>query len=207
MVQRIESEIEIQRPVSEVYAYWETLENLPRFMKNVEEVRVTGPYATHWRLKGPFGTSLEFDARTTQRDANVALSWDAVDGDAGTSGRVRFEELDQDITLVAATMEYSDPPGGKAGERASRMLDDPRMTLDQDLINLKDILENRATPEEVRARPDAADARSRAVAFLTSGAGIALVGALGLVILLLRLRADNGGYLEDDRKFRLILEF
>src|SRR3712207_7660278 len=53
MPQRVEGSIEVEAPVQEVYAYWQTLENLPQFMANVEEVRSTGPDTTHWRVKGP----------------------------------------------------------------------------------------------------------------------------------------------------------
>lgn len=205
MPQRVESEIEIQRPVSEVYDYWESLENLPIFMKNVEEVRSTGPDTTHWRVKGPFGTDLEFDARTTQKDTNSALAWNTVEGEVGTSGQARFRDSGGGSTNVTVTMNYSDPPGGKLGERAARVVSDPQVMLDQDLINLKDILEGEATPEEVQKRPAAPDAQSGALAFLTSGAGLALLGALVLLILLLRPRKRDSE--EEERKFRFILEF
>ena len=37
MPQRVESSVEVGAPVQEVYDYWKTLENLPQFMKNIEE--------------------------------------------------------------------------------------------------------------------------------------------------------------------------
>lgn len=86
-------------------------------------------------------------------------------------------------------MNYSNPPGGKVGEAASKAVANPKAMLEQDLHNLKDILEGKATPEEVQQRPSAASAQSGLVAFLTSGAGLALVG--GGVVLYLLLR--NGG--------------
>src|SRR5215203_7159715 len=55
MPQRIESSVEIDAPVEKIYDYWKTLENLPEFMTNVEEVRPTGPDTTHWVVKGPLG--------------------------------------------------------------------------------------------------------------------------------------------------------
>jgi len=60
MAQRVEGAIEIEAPVETVYGYWETLENLPNFMANVEEVTPTGPDTTRWRVKGPFGKTLEW---------------------------------------------------------------------------------------------------------------------------------------------------
>ncbi|TCJ19832.1 hypothetical protein E0L93_02430 [Rubrobacter taiwanensis] len=65
MAQRVEGSVEIEAPVEKVYDYWKNLENLPQFMSNVEEVRVTGENTTHWRVKGPFGKTVEWEARTT----------------------------------------------------------------------------------------------------------------------------------------------
>lgn len=210
MSQRVEGSIEIQRPVAEVYGYWETLENLPQFMKNVEEVHSTGPDLTQWRVKGPFGASLVFDARTTEKEHNSAIGWNTVDGDVGTSGEVRFSEIGSQSTRVDVVMNYSDPPGGKLGERASRVIADPQFMLAQDLENLRDILEGKATPEEVQRRASAAVVQGGVVAFLTSGAGIALLAGVGLVLILRRLssRGKTGAAgTASERKFRFIVEF
>ena len=93
MPQRVESSIVVEAPVERVYEYWSDLENLPDFMTNVEEVRAVGPDRTQWRVKGPLGAKMEFDAQTTQKEENRALGWNAVDGDVNTSGQVRFQEL------------------------------------------------------------------------------------------------------------------
>ncbi len=196
MAQRVEGNVEIAAPVEEVYGYWETLENLPRFMSNVDEVRSTGPDTTHWKIRGPLGKNIEFDARTTEKKENEALGWNSTDGDVGTSGEVRFEQITPSRTRVEVQMNYSNPPGGKLGEAASKAVSDPKVMLEQDLHNLKDILEGKATPEEVQSRPSAASAQSGLAAFLTSGAGLALLG--GGVILYLLLR--NGG--DSSRSFK-----
>ena len=81
MPQRVEGSVEIDAPVDKVYGYWETLENLPNFMKNIEEVTATGEDTTHWRIKGPFGTQVEFDARTTHKEPNEAIAWNSVEGE------------------------------------------------------------------------------------------------------------------------------
>lgn len=189
MAQRVEGSVEIAAPVEEVYGYWETLENLPRFMSNVDEVRPDGPDMTHWKIRGPLGKTIEFDARTTEKKKNEAIGWNSTDGDVGTSGEVRFEQITPSRTRVEVQMNYSNPPGGKVGEAASKAVANPKVMLEQDLRNLKDILEGKATPEEVQSRPSAASAQSEAVAFLTSGAGLVLL--VGGIILYLLLR--NGG--------------
>src|SRR3712207_4646464 len=113
MPQRVESSVVVEAPVSRVYEYWSDLENLPNFMTNVEEVRATGPDRTHWVVKGPLGAKMEFDAETTQEEENRALGWNSVDGNVGTSGQVRFQELGPERTRVEVTMNYADPPGGR----------------------------------------------------------------------------------------------
>ena len=186
MPKRVEGSIEIAVPVETVYGYWESLENLPNFMANVEEVTSTGPDTTHWRVKGPFARTLEWEARTTQKEPNTALSWNTLGGQVGTSGQVNFREIGPNRTRVDVVMNYADPPGGRVGEVASRAVSNPKLQLEQDLRNLRDVLEGRATPEEVRKRPAATTVQSGVVTFLTSGAGLLLIGA-GVVFFLRHL--------------------
>jgi len=201
MPQRVESSVEIEAPVEKVYDYWKTLENLPQFMTNVEEIRPTGPDTTHWVVKGPLGAKLEFDAKTTQNTPNEAIGWNTENGQVQTSGQVRFQKVDEDRTRVEVQMNYWDAPGGKAGEVASRIVTNPELMVQQDLRNLKDILEGTATPEDIQQRPAVATAQSSVVAFLTSGTGLLVLGG-GLVLwLLLRRRGSSR------RKSRIIFEF
>src|SRR5215203_6021239 len=190
MPQRVEGSIEIAVPVEEVYGYWETLENLPYFMANVEEVTATGPDTTRWRVKGPFGRSLEWEARTTHREPNSTIGWITNPGaDVDNAGVVRFREAAPGVTLVEVVLDYGDPPGGGAGEAASRVIADPQLQLEQDLRNLKDVLEGRATPEEVQKRPAATTVQSSAVTFVTGGVGLLLIG-VGILVYLQGGRRD-----------------
>ena len=208
MPQRVEGSIEIAAPVETVYSYWETLENLPKFMANVEEVTPTGPDTTHWRVKGPLGKTLEWEAQTTQKEHNSAIAWNTTQGEVGTSGQVRFVEAGQPgRTRVEVQMNYSDPPGGKVGEVASRAVANPKLQLEQDLGHLKEILEGQASPEEIQQRPAAATVQSGVVAFLTSGAGLLALGAGILLLLVLRRRRSGGHNGVARGKKRIALEF
>jgi uncharacterized membrane protein len=205
MPQRVEGNIEIEAPVETVFGYWETLENLPQFMANVQEVTPTGPDTTHWRVKGPFGKTLEWEAQTTQKEHNSAIAWNSTQGEVETSGQVRFLEAGQPgRTRVEVQMNYSDPPGGKVGEVASRAIANPKLQLEQDLGHLKEILEGQASPEEIQQRPAATTVQSGVVAFLTSGVGVSVLGAGILLLLVLRGRRRSGGR---KGKSRIILEF
>lgn len=203
MPQRLEGSIEVNAPVQQVYEYWETLENLPDFMSNVQEVRSTGNGITHWRVKGPLGSQVEFDARTTQNEPNEALAWNSVDGDVQTSGQVRFRDVGGDRTRIEVQMNWFDPPGGKVGEAITGFVAGPKAMLEQDLSNFKEVMEGEATPEEIQQRVDAADVHSGAVAFLTSSTGLLVLGGGMLMWLLLR----RVGSRRKPAKARIIFEF
>lgn len=141
MAQRVQESIEVQAPLQDVYSYWSNFENFPRFMENIEEVRMTGEDTSHWKVKGPLGTSVEFDAKTTEMNPDQGVGWNTIDGQVMTSGEIRFQEVQPDRTRVEVTMNYADPPGGKAGELVANILSDPEKSTRQDLENFAGIVE------------------------------------------------------------------
>jgi uncharacterized membrane protein len=141
MAQRVHETIEVQASPEDVFRYWSNFENFPNFMQNVEEVRMTGQDTSHWTVKGPLGKRVAFDARTTEMDPNRGIGWNTVDGEVMTSGEARFEEVSPGRTRVDVTMNYADPPGGKAGEVAANLLSNPERNLKKDLENFARIVE------------------------------------------------------------------
>jgi uncharacterized membrane protein len=127
--------------VAEVFAYWSNFENFPNFMQNIEEVRMTGEDTSHWRVKGPLGQSVELVAKTTERDPNRGIGWNTMDGEVMICGEVRFEEVQPDRTRVDVTMNYADPPGGKAGEVAANVISNPEREMREDLQNFAGLVE------------------------------------------------------------------
>ncbi len=142
MPQRVNESVEVQAPMAEVYRYWSNFENFPNFMQNVEEVRMTGQDTSHWRVKGPFGKSVEFVAKTTEMDPSRGIGWNTEGGEVMTSGEAKFEEVASDRTRVEVTMNYADPPGGKVGEVAANMLSNPEKSMKEDLQNFARIVES-----------------------------------------------------------------
>jgi uncharacterized membrane protein len=135
MAQRVHESIEVQAPKEEVFTYWSNFENFPRFMSNVEEVRTTGEGTSHWKVKGPLGKSVEFDAKTTEMDPSRGIGWNSTGGDVQTSGEVRFEEVTEGRTRIDVTMNYADPPGGKVGEVVAGAISNPEREMREDLEN------------------------------------------------------------------------
>lgn len=141
MAQRVHESVEVQAPLQDVFTYWSNFENFPNFMSNIEEVRMTGQDTSHWRVKGPLGKSVEFDAKTTEMDPSRGIGWNTVDGEIMTSGEVRLDEVSPGRTRVEVTMNYADPPGGKVGEAVANVLSDPEKSMKEDLQNFSRIVE------------------------------------------------------------------
>lgn len=135
MAQRVHESIEVQAPREEVFAYWSNLEHFPEIMSNVEEVRLLDKETSHWKIKGPLGKSVEFDARTTEMNVERGIGWNSVDGEVQTSGEVRFEETAPGRTRIDVTMNYADPPGGKLGEVVADAISNPESSMREDLEN------------------------------------------------------------------------
>ena len=141
MAQRVHESIEVQAPLQDVFRYWSNFENFPSFMQNVEEVRMSGRDTSHWRVKGPLGKSVEFDARTTEMDPERGIGWNTTGGEVMTSGEARFEEVSPGRTRIEVTMNYADPPGGKVGEVAANLISNPERNLREDVENFAKIVE------------------------------------------------------------------
>lgn len=162
MAQRVHETIEVQASPQDVFSYWSNFEKFPDFMQNVEEIRMTGQDTSHWRVRGPLGKSVEFDARTTEIDPNRGIGWNTADGEVTTSGEARFEEVSPDRTRIEVTINYADPPGGKVGEVVADLVSNPERNLREDLENFARIVERGgpdAKPLAVRSRtnPDSPD--------------------------------------------------
>ncbi len=134
MAQRVHESVEVQAPVRDVFAYWSNFENFPNFMQNIEEIRMVGEDTSHWRVKGPLGKSVEFDAKTTEMSPERGIGWRS-EGEVDNSGQVRFEEVAEGRTRIDVTMDYADPPGGKAGELAAEVVQNPDKQMREDLEN------------------------------------------------------------------------
>src|SRR3954468_1817635 len=133
-MQRVEKSIRVKAPASQVYQFWRNFENFPRFMEHVEEVRCQQPdcRTSHWKLRGPMGKDVEYDAELTQDEQNKAIGWNSRGGDINTTGNVTFTEQ-EDNTLVHVIMQWASPPGGAFGEAISRILQNPEQMLEEDL--------------------------------------------------------------------------
>lgn len=139
----IRASITIDKPVSEVYAFWRKLENLPKFMKHLESVKETDKITSEWKAKGPAGIgSLSWKAQILMDEKDKMLSWHSLpESTVDNAGKVYFKDLGKS-TELDITLSYH-APLGVAGETAARLLNPifERM-VNNDIQNLKAYLEN-----------------------------------------------------------------
>ena len=150
----VQKTIVIDAPVDEVFRFWSQYENFPRFMSRVLEVRPSAREGqSHWRVVGPGGVPVEFDAVVTAYVPNEVLAWRTVQGSAvAHSGIVRFEPRSDGRTRVHIRMSYN-PPGGWVGHGVAAAFGvDPKRSLDEDLARLKTLIET-GRPARDAAQP------------------------------------------------------
>lgn len=138
---RVDYEIPISKPVEELYSFWRTLSNLPRFMDHLETVKVINDRLSHWVAKGPIGMNVEWDAEIVNDVPNRVIGWRSLEGsDVDNGGSVRFE-CQGSNTLVKVSLQYN-PPAGQLGEWVARMFgENPRKTIAEDLQRFKELME------------------------------------------------------------------
>jgi len=137
---RVQKTLTIRRPLEEVFEFFTRFENYPRFMQHVLEVRKEGE-RMHWRVAGPAGVPIAWDAEITQLLPNRKIVWRSVEGSMiEHHGEVHFERVG-DATRISVHMAYR-PPGGAVTHAVAAFLQgDPKTLMDDDLLRLKSLLE------------------------------------------------------------------
>jgi uncharacterized membrane protein len=142
---KIKKRMTVEAPVDVVYGAWHNFENFPRFMSNVQEVRVVGGGKSHWKAKMPFAPVAEWDAEMTLDEPNKAIGWRSIGGPRSgidNAGRVNFEPNGKS-TDVELTLDY-EPPGGFIGSFVARVFANPERRVEQDLLRFKETIEKGA---------------------------------------------------------------
>jgi uncharacterized membrane protein len=141
----VRKSLNVNAPVEEVYRLWSNFENFPQFMSNIEEIHNMGNGRSHWVVKGPLGSKVEFDAVVTQNIPNQVLAWETTpESQIHHNGKVNFKES-QKGTQLNVNMAYT-PPAGAAGHVVAKMFGkDPKAEMNADLARLKSLLEEGKT--------------------------------------------------------------
>ena len=134
--------ITINRPPSELYAFWHDFQNLPRFIAHLKSVEVNGRIST-WRARGPAHLPLAWQAEVTQERMNESIAWRSLPESTLVSrGVVRFVPATGDRgTQLTIELVYEAPLGKYAAAFAKLFGVEPGQEIEADLRRLKQILE------------------------------------------------------------------
>jgi len=138
----VKKSITINKSPEELYRFWHNFENLPRFMNHLKSVQTLDNRRSHWVMKAPLDTSVEWDAEITDDQENEMIAWRSLEGaDVHSAGSVSFESEAGGATEVKVTMEYN-PPGGAVGAAVAKLFGEaPDQQLDEDLGRFKQMME------------------------------------------------------------------
>lgn len=113
-------EMEIARPVEEVYAIWADMENLPRWMRFVREVkRLPGDgELSRWKFGLQPPLVVEWTSRITRRIPLRLIAWESVAG-LENRGMIEFFPTERGCRLRLTTAFAA--PGGIVGAFLSQI--------------------------------------------------------------------------------------
>lgn len=138
----IQKTLTIAAPVERVFAFWaHCAENFPRFMSHVRQIRDLGGGRTVWKVSGPAGINVEWEAEVTKQVPNQLLAWRSLPGSrVETAGSVHFEPVAEG-TRVHVQLSYL-PPLGQIGHGIATLFGaDPKHEMDEDLARMKRLIE------------------------------------------------------------------
>jgi uncharacterized membrane protein len=151
----VRESVRIERPVSELYAFWRQLENLPRVFTHLEQVTDLGNGRSHWVARGPADLGIEWDAEIINEVDNKVIGWQSLpDSDVVTAGSVNFKPVRGGrASEIAVHLQYA-PPAGRAGAFVARMFGRaPSQTVREDLRRLKQVFEAGEVPRSRVGEP------------------------------------------------------
>lgn len=140
---RVRRAMTINQRREDVYRFWRNFENLPRFMKHLDQIQVVDNQHSHWAARGPLNSRVEWDAEIIEDIPAEKISWRSQPGSQiENAGSVLFFDAPGNRgTEIQVSIQY-DPPAGSAGAAVARMLgEEPSMQVLDDLRRFKQIME------------------------------------------------------------------
>lgn len=148
--------VTINRPASELYAFWRDFTNLPKFMENIESVTCTSGRLSHWVVKSLTGAA-EWDSEITEDLPGSRISWASLPhASVDSAGTIEFKQATEGRgTEVRALISFKPPMGGAGRMVAGWMQKDPHIQAKRDLRRLKQMMETGeiATSPANQAKP------------------------------------------------------
>ena len=135
----VESTMEIDRPVSEVYDRWTRFEEFPAFMEGVEEIRQLDDTTLEWHVSIA-GVDRRFRTEIVEQEPDTRIAWRTEDGEDHT-GAVTFDQTRDGNTRVKVVMSYRPENWVEKVADATNIIEG---RVNGDLKRFKELAEDRA---------------------------------------------------------------
>lgn len=146
----------IERPIDEVYEFWEDFENLPRVLRHIESVEMLDDNRSRWVAQLPGGMELTWRARLLEDRKNELIAWQSMEGtDIYNEGYITFHPVyDGEATEIHVRIIYR-PPAGEIGAKIAGFFNNlQQQVIREDLRTFKQIMETGEVPT-VHGQPSA----------------------------------------------------
>ena len=153
----LEQSTEVNVAPDVAYAIWMRVEDFPRFMEGVTQVRRAGENQVHWHAQR-HGHEVEWDSELTETVPNQLIRWRDLEGQY--RGSLTFEPLAHGQTRVRMRMEFDALPVDKEQALTTRIAGD--------LERFKAMAEATATAGQEEASSPGQDASRGPQAWLRS---------------------------------------
>ena len=142
-LKKVRHAVTINRSAQELYAFWRDFQNLPVFMRHLEEVTTQEGGRSHWVTRGPGGVKVEWDAEIVADVPGELIAWQSLPhADVRNAGTVRFIPVPAGRgTEVHVELDYS-PPAGSLGTMVAKLFRaEPGQQVRDDLQAFKSVME------------------------------------------------------------------
>ncbi len=143
---KLSSEIEIERPVAEIFTFFKNFENFPRVIGGLHSVVDYEDGRSHWESYTPSGEVVSWDAVVTKYVPNHVIAWESVPrSPVEVRGLIRFTAVSP--TRTKLQFEFAHTPSRTRWSDAVRALlgPAPQKQLVNDLNHARFYLESLPT--------------------------------------------------------------
>lgn len=154
----VKTSLTVNKPRSEVYAFWRKLENLPRFMKHLQEVKEVDSFRSEWKAKVPAGLgTIEWVGEILSDRPGENITWRSVEGSQiDNMGSVSFEDAGKFGTQILVEISYHAPAGNIGAGIAKLFTPAFEVMIREDIKNFRRIIETGELPT-IEGQPSGAN--------------------------------------------------
>lgn len=139
----VETSFAINCSPVQAFQFWRDFENLPKFMRNLELVKVLGDGRSEWTALGRMGRHVHWTAEIVDERQNEWIVWRSLEeSDIDCRGSVHFRSAVGDRGAIVTASMQCRPVAGALGKAVALAFGkDPEFMMREDLRRFKALME------------------------------------------------------------------